>query len=160
MTDPHVALRAQLAQFLDWHDAHTDFDTAVAGIPPGLRGAVPPGVPHSPWQLIEHLRIAQEDILDFCVNPHYHERAWPDDYWPAASPPNDGAWDDSIAAYHRDRKAMQQLAQDPAIDLFATIPHGSGQTYVREILLVVDHAAYHIGQIVLVRRLLGIWPAP
>lgn len=161
MTDPDASLRAQLARFLDWHDAHADYDAAVDGIPPALRGAVPAGLPHSAWQLIEHLRLAQEDILDFCVDAHYRERAWPDDYWPdAATPPSDAAWSESVAAYRRDRKAMQRLARDPATDLFARIPHGSGQTYLREILLVVDHAAYHIGQLVLVRRLLGTWPSP
>ena len=151
-------LRDQLVHYLDWHDAHADFDTAVKAIPAELRGAVPAGLPYSVWQLLEHLRLAQHDILDFCVNPSYQEMTWPDDYWPAtASPPSEAAWDESIAAYRRDREAMQRLAGDPAIDLFAAIPHGSGQTYLREILLVVDHAAYHIGQIVLVRRLLGNW---
>ena len=151
-------LRDQLVHYLDWHDAHADFDTAVKAIPAELRGAVPAGLPYSIWQLLEHLRLAQHDILDFCVNPSYQEMTWPDDYWPAtASPPSEAAWDESIAAYRRDREAMQRLAGDPAIDLFAAIPHGSGQTYLREILLVVDHAAYHIGQIVLVRRLLGNW---
>ena len=119
-----------------------------------------PGLPHSPWQLVEHLRIAQHDILDFCVNPGYQEMSWPDDYWPASpEPPTAAAWDESIAGYKRDLAEMQRLVRDEAIDPFAKIPHGSGQTYIREILLVVDHAAYHIGQIVLVRRLLGIWPA-
>ena len=152
------ALREQLARFLDWRDAHADFDAAVAGIPPELRGAAPAGLPYSAWQLLEHMRIAQEDILDFCVNPRYRERTWPDDYWPATpAPPRAMAWDESIAAYRRDREAMQQLARDPDIDLHAVVPHGSGQTYLREILLVADHAAYHIGQLVLVRRLLGIW---
>ena len=151
-------LRDQLVHYLDWHDAHADFDTAVKAIPATLRGAVPAGLPYSVWQLLEHLRLAQHDILDFCVNPSYKEMTWPEDYWPAsASPPSEAAWDESIAAYRRDREAMQRLARDPTIDLFAAIPHGSGQTYVREILLVVDHAAYHIGQIVLVRRLLGNW---
>ena len=151
-------LRDQLVHYLDWHDAHADFDTAVKAIPATLRGAVPAGLPYSVWQLLEHLRLAQHDILDFCVNPSYKEMTWPEDYWPAsASPPSEAAWDESIAAYRRDREAMQRLARDPAIDPFAAIPHGSGQTYLREILLVVDHAAYHIGQIVLVRRLLGNW---
>jgi uncharacterized damage-inducible protein DinB len=153
-----TALREQLARYLDWHDAHADFDTAIKDIPPKLRGAVPEGLPYSPWQLLEHLRLAQHDILDFCVNPSYKEMRWPDDYWPtSASPPSAAAWDGSIAGYRSDLEAMQRLARDPRIDLFATIPHGSGQTYLREILLVVDHAAYHIGQIVLVRRLLGDW---
>jgi uncharacterized damage-inducible protein DinB len=153
------ALRAQLSKYLDWREAHADFDTAVAGVPPDKRGIAPAGLPYSLWQIVEHLRITQHDILDFCINPTYREMAWPDDYWPAtASPPSDDAWEASIAAYRRDREAMQALARDPQIDLFAQIPHGSGQTFIREILLVVDHAAYHIGQLVLVRRLLGIWP--
>jgi hypothetical protein len=159
MADPHAALRMQLVKFLDWREAHADFDAAVSGIPPGQRGAVPPGLPHSPWQLLEHLRLAQHDILDFCVNSNYKEMHWPDDYWPTSpEPPTAAAWDDSIAGYKRDLAALQQLARDETIDLFATIPHGSGQTYIREILLVVDHASYHVGQIVLVRRLLGCWP--
>jgi uncharacterized damage-inducible protein DinB len=160
MSDPHAALRAQLATYLDWREAHADFDAAVDGIPADKRGVAPAGLPHSPWQLLEHLRITQHDILDFCVNPQYREMKWPDDYWPAsASPPSPQAWEKSVSAYRRDREAMQALARDTSIDLFATIPHGSGQTCLREILLVVDHAAYHVGQIVLVRRLLGIWPA-
>ena len=159
MTDPDDALRAQLARFLDWREAHADFDAAVNGVPEGNRGVVPPGLPHSLWQLLEHLRIAQHDILDFCVNAQYEEMTWPDDYWPAtAAPPSADAWDASVSAYRRDREAVQALARDPTIDLFARIPHGSGQTYLREILLVVDHAGYHVGQMVLVRRLLGIWP--
>lgn len=152
------ALRTHLVRLLDWHDAHVDFETAIKDMPPELRGAVPPGLPHSAWQILEHLRLAQHDILDFCVNPGYHEKTWPDDYWPAAAPPTTAAWDESTAAYRRDLKDVKRLVKDPATDLFATIPHGSGQTYLREILLVTDHAAYHIGQIVLVRRLLGIWP--
>ena len=158
MSDTNAALRAQLVRFLDTHDAHADFDAAIEGIPPDARSAVPDGLPYSTWQLVEHLRIAQHDILDFCVNASYREMKWPDHYWPASpAPPSPAAWDESVAAYRRDREAMQRLARDPEIDLFAAIPHGSGQTYLREILLVVDHAAYHIGQIVLVRRLLGNW---
>ena len=159
MRTPDTALRDQLVAFLDWHDAHADFDAAIDGIPANSRGAAATGLPHSLWQLLEHLRLAQEDILDFCVNAAYRERTWPDDYWPPSpAPPNDAAWDDSVAAYRRDRAAMQQLARDSQIDLFAKIPHGSGPTYIREILLVVDHGSYHIGQMVLVRRALGIWP--
>jgi uncharacterized damage-inducible protein DinB len=154
-----AAWRAPVADFLDWREAHPDFDAAVAGVPPALRGTAPPGCPHSLWQLVEHLRIAQHDILDFCRNPDYREMKWPDDYWPTAEPPTASAWDESIAAYRRDCDAMRQLARDPAIDLLAKIPHGTGQTCLREVLLVADHGAYHIGQIVLVRRLLGIWPS-
>ena len=160
MANSDEALRTQLIRLLDWHDAHVDFDTAAGGIPPDLRGRTPPGLPHSPWQLLEHLRIAQHDILDFCVNPQYREMAWPADYWPSApAPPAPDAWDASVAAYRADLRGMQELARNADIDLFATIPHGSGQTYLREVLLVADHAAYHIGQLVLVRRLLGIWSA-
>ena len=154
-----VALRAQLARAVDWHEAHVDFGAAIDGIPVDLRGAVPPGLPYSPWQLLEHLRIAQHDILEFCVNPAYQEMKWPDAYWPSeAAPPDAAAWDEAVAAYRRDHEAVRRLATDPAVDLLATIPHGTGQTYLREVLLVADHAAYHVGQLVLVRRLLGIWP--
>jgi uncharacterized damage-inducible protein DinB len=152
------ALRAQLVKFLDWRDAHVGFDVAVMGIPARLRGVVPDGWAYSAWQLVEHLRIAQADILEFCVNPKYKEKKWPDDYWPTSPAPRGaGAWTAAIAAYRRDRKAFQQLAANRKIDLFTTIPHGTGQTYLREILLVVDHASYHVGQIVVLRRQLGIW---
>jgi uncharacterized damage-inducible protein DinB len=151
-------LRTQLADVLDWKSAHVRFDDAVGGIPQRLRGAVPPGLPHSAWQIVEHMRIAQHDILDFCRNPEYAEKKWPGDYWPAqAEPANDAAWKTSIAAFRRDRKAMQRLAADPNVDLTGQIPHGDGQTYLREVLLVADHNAYHVGQLVDVRRALGIW---
>jgi hypothetical protein len=150
-------LRPQLARILDWHDAHVDFDAAVKDVPPDLRGRVPPGAPHSLWQLVEHLRLAQWDILDFCVNPAYKEMKWPDDYWPAPAPSSPSAWDVSLAEYRRDCEAFKALVRNPATDLHAPIPHGSGQTILREALLVADHNAYHVGQIVIVRRLLGIW---
>ena len=151
-------LRAQLAAALDWRDAHAGFDAVVADLPVGLRGRVPEGLPYSPWQLVEHLRLAQADILDFCRNPEYEEQTWPDDYWPKApAPPSPGAWDESIAGFRRDREALQDLARDGSVDLFARIPHGTGQTYLRELLLVLDHTAYHVGQLIVVRRLLGAW---
>lgn len=151
-------LRLMLRELLDWEGAHVGFEAAVAGIPPKIRGMQPPGAPHSPWQLLEHLRLTQADILDFCVNAKYEERKWPDDYWPpTASPPSRAAWDESIAEVVRDRRAMQKLAADPKIELTARIPHGSGQTYLREIVLVADHTAYHVGQLLLVRQLLGAW---
>jgi DinB family protein len=150
--------REQLRKLLDWGEAHVTFDAAVKGLPPRLRGVVPNGLQHSAWQLVEHIRIAQADILEFCVNPKYTHKKWPDDYWPAsASPKNAAAWTASLAAYRRDRKALQRLAADPKIDLLATIPWGSGQTYLREIVLVADHTAYHVGQLLLVRRALGAW---
>ena len=155
-----TAVRDLLSKMLSWEDAHAGFDAAVQGIPPELQGAQPPGLPYSPWQLLEHLRITQHDILEFCVNARYEEMAWPDDYWPkTAAPPNAADWDASIKEFQRERKVLQALAQDRALDLNAKIPHGSGQTYLREIVLVADHTAYHVGQLILVRRLLGIWPA-
>jgi hypothetical protein len=151
------ALREHLRKLLDWEDAHAGFDTAVAGIPPEVRGKTPDGVPHSPWQLLEHLRLTQFDILDFCRNPKYEERRWPRDYWPPSpAPPSPAAWDDSIRQFREDRAALQRLASEEE-DLTAKIPHGSGQTYLRELVLVADHTSYHVGQLVLVRRLLGIW---
>ena len=152
------ALRDHLRKVLDWGDARVTFDAAVKSIPPRMRGVVPDRLPHSAWQLVEHMRIAQADILEFCVNPKYKEKKWPDDYWPRSAAPRDAAsWTKSIAACRRDRTAMQRLAADPEIDLLATIPWGTGQTYLREILLVADHNAYHLGQLVVVRRLLGAW---
>ena len=127
--------------------------------PTELRGTNPSNLPYSPWQLVEHLRITQADILDFCRNPKYRELTWPDDYWPSSkSPPDFTAWDNSVRDFLRDRAALQDLSRDPKINLEARIPHGEGQTYLREILLAADHAAYHIGELVVVRRLLGAWP--
>jgi uncharacterized damage-inducible protein DinB len=152
------ALRAQLVKLLDFEEAHVGFDRAVKGIPPRMRGKVPANGEHSLWELLEHLRIAQADILEFCRTAKYKEEKWPDDYWPASPAPRSGsAWTKAIADYRRDRKAFQRLAANTRIDLLATIPHGTGQTYLREILLAADHAAYHIGQIVAVRKQLGIW---
>ena len=152
-------LRAQLARLLDWQDAHATFDAAVAGVAPEHRGTRPARSPHSLWELVEHVRLAQRDILDFCRDPAYAEPSWPADYWPASpAPPSPEAWDESLAAVRRDREELQRLAGDPELDLFAAIPHGTGQTYLRELLLVADHTAYHVGQLVLTRRLLGLWP--
>jgi uncharacterized damage-inducible protein DinB len=123
-----------------------------------LRGKRPAKLPYSAWQLLEHLRITQRDILDFCRDSNYQERKWPDNYWPAsAAPPSAKSWAESIRRFREDREALQQLAADPDIELTARIPHGSGQTYLRELLLVADHTAYHVGELVVVRRLLGIW---
>jgi len=156
--DKDTPLREQIARLLAWEDAHAGFDAAVGGIAPRQRGAVPQGMPHSPWQLLEHLRIAQRDILEFCTAPKYQEMKWPEDYWPkSAAPESDAAWDRSVAAFHADLEALAALARDPSVDLFGRVPNGTGQTYLRELLVVADHNAYHIGQIVLVRRGLGIW---
>jgi hypothetical protein len=154
-----AAARDLLVRLLGWEDAHAGFEAAVADIPAILRGRQAVGVPYSLWQLLEHMRIAQADILDFCRNPNYREMKM-DDYWPKSpEPPSPQAWDESIRRFQADRKAFQELAADPGADLNARIPHGTGQTYLREIVLVADHNAYHIGQIVLVRRLLGAWNA-
>ena len=155
------AVRELIGRSLAWDDAHAGFDSAVAAIPPSLRGRQPDGVPYSPWQLVEHLRRAQHDILDFCRNAQYEELTWPDDYWPSSpEPPSPGAWDDSVRQFRADRTALQELAGDRQIDLTARIPHGEGQTYLRELVLVADHTAYHVGQLVIVARLLGVWKKP
>ena len=155
---PTTAIRDLLSNALAWQDAHATFDDVVAGIPAEARGTQPAGLPYSAWQLVEHLRITQRDILDFCVDANYKEKKWPDDYWPSSpAPESAAAWDGSIRAFVADRKALQALAADTSLDLEAKIPHGSGQTYLRELVLIIDHSAYHVGQLVLVRRLLGVW---
>jgi hypothetical protein len=157
--DQTASLREHLLYLLKGGGAHLDFDKAVAGLPAELRGAKPPGVPYTPWRLLEHLRIAQWDILEFTRNPRHVSPLWPEGYWPAGDAlPDDGAWDRSVAAFRADLRAMQDLVADPTTDLFAPLPHGEGQTPLREALLVADHNAYHLGQLVVVRRLLGAWP--
>jgi uncharacterized damage-inducible protein DinB len=153
------ALRDHLVRLLDWEDAHVGFDKAVAGIPAERRGARAAGFEHSPWQLLEHLRIAQDDILEFCVNPAYeHTMKWPDDYWPRDPAPPADAWTASVASFERSRQALKGIAREQE-NLAATVPTGTGeQTYLRSILLAADHAAYHVGQLVALRRALGIWP--
>lgn len=152
------SLRAQLVKILDWEDAHVGFDRAVDDVPREKRGVVPPGFAWSPWQLVEHIRLTQFDILDFCRNSRYVEPASMSSYWPESVEPSSGnAWDDAVTAVRHDRGALKALAQDTELDLFGRIPHGTGQTYLRELLLVVDHTAYHVGQIVALRRALGIW---
>ena len=151
------SLREQLMNLLDWQSAHVGFDAAIDGIPTELRGVQPEGLPYSPWQLLEHMRLCQLDILEFCRNPAYQEPAM-EEYWPAtAEPPTPEAWDESIRSFLKDREDLKKLAVDTKIDLFAAIPHGAGQTYLRELLLVADHNAYHLGQLVAVQRLLGCW---
>jgi hypothetical protein len=153
------ALRDHLVRALDWEEAHVGFKTVTDGIPVESRGAVAPGFEHSAWQLVEHIRIAQEDILDFCVNASYvHTLTWPDDYWPKdPAPQSTHAWTGSMASYSRSLEELRRLAREVP-DLCANVPTGrGGQTYLRSLLLVVDHTAYHVGQLVAVRRALGIW---
>ncbi len=156
VTKNDQALRQHVVKLLDWRDAHISFDKVIADWPAELRAAKPAGAPHPAWQLLEHLRIAQWDILDFCRNPKYKELDFPAGYWPAGNtPPTDDAWKESLRAFRADLEAMQRLVANPATDLFAPIPHGQGQTILREALLVADHNAYHLGQLLLLRRLLG-----
>lgn len=158
-TNSSDAFRKQLARALDWEDAHVGFDAAVKGLPAALRGRRPAGFPHSPWELLEHLRLAQRDILDFCMDSNYVAGRFPDDYWPKSPrPPKARSWSESVAAFRADRRAVKELVADRKRDLVAQIPHGEGQTYLREVLLVIDHGAYHVGQLVMARQLLGAWP--
>jgi DinB superfamily len=153
-------VRPYLARVLDWQDAHASYDFAVKDFPADLQGARPAGFPYSAWELIEHLRITQRDILDFCQAATYHELRWPDQYWPASpAPAGRSDWRASVRAFQSDREALKQIALNSTIDLTAIVPHGTDQTYLRELLLVADHNAYHVAQLILLRRVLGVWPA-
>jgi hypothetical protein len=155
------SLRQHLVRLLSWSDAHISFDDAVAGLPVlpvVMRGKVPEGLPYSPWQLVEHMRLTQADILEFCVSRRYREKAWPKDYWPSsAAPPTRVTWRASVSGFRTDRRALERLVMDPRRDLLAIVPSGTDQTTLREVVLAADHAAYHVGQLVVVRRLLGAW---
>ena len=154
-------VRTIIARSLDWKDAHATFDDAVANFPADLRGVRPPGVPWSAWQLVEHVRVALHDILEFALPGEYHEMKWPEDYWPKdPNPPGERAWDESIATIRRQLAELKALVADESIDPAATVPHATAphQTYARSVLLAADHNAYHVGQLVLLRRLLGAWP--
>jgi uncharacterized damage-inducible protein DinB len=152
------ALRQHLIKLLNGGEAHADFDQVIEDFPAELRGKTPKGAEHSPWKLLEHLRIAQWDILDFSRNPEYKAMEWPKDYWPETdAPPDAKAWDKSVDAFREDLKAMCDLVEDEKTDLFAKIPHGDGQTILREALVLADHNSYHLGQMLLLRRLLGAW---
>ncbi len=151
-------LRKNLLELLSGGNAHLDFDKAVSKLPPKLRGAKPAGQPHTPWRLVEHMRIAQWDILEFCKNPKHKSPKWPDEYWPDGdAPPSGAAWKKCISEFKADLKAMKKMVADPEADLFTPIPGGDGQTLLREALLVADHNAYHLGELVIIRRLLGAW---
>ena len=158
LADRDRSLREHLLKLLTAEQAHTSFESAIKNLPAELRSKRPKGAQHSAWELLEHLRIAQEDILDFSVNPNYKAIDWPSGYWPATpAPPDEKAWDKSARAFRKDLKAFCELISDPATDLYAKIPHGDGQTILREAMLIADHNAYHVGQLVLVRQLLGAW---
>ena len=152
------ALRRDLVQLLGGRGAHVTFEKAVAGLPFALQGAKPAGVPYTPWQQLEHLRLAQRDILDYVTDPQYVERDWPDDYWPTETPPTQSAWDDAVRAFEADRKKFVDLVRNRATDLLARVPHDAkGPTILHEALLVADHNAYHLGQLLVLRRALGAW---
>lgn len=152
------AIRDPLIQMLGWGDAHPSFEKAIADLPEALRGARPEGLPFTPWRLLEHLRICQRDILEFIRDPGHVSPQFPAGYWPEGdAPPDPDAWDRSVAALRADLEAMRALVADPSNDLLAPIPPGQGQTLLREALLLADHNAYHVGQLVVVRRLLGAW---
>jgi DinB superfamily len=153
------ALRDHLLELLGSSHAHLDFEKAIAGLPAELCGAKPLRLPFTPWRLVEHMRIAQWDILQFSIDPHHISPNFPEGYWPEGdAPPDSSAWDRSVAAFRADLKAIMDLISDGTTDLFTPLPHGQGQTILREALLVADHNAYHLGQLVTVRRLLGAWP--
>jgi len=153
------ALRSHLINALRKSEAHAGFDKAVKGIPEDKMGIRPKGSPHSAWELLEHIRMAQRDILEFSQSADYVPRKWPDDYWPKSPAPSSAAvWTRSVRSVLKDCEAFIALLEDPKRDLFKPLPWGDGQTLLRETLLIVDHNAYHVGEIVLVRQLLGIWP--
>jgi hypothetical protein len=157
MTNEKV-LRDHVLELLTGGHAHLTFETALADLPAKLRGAKPPGLSHTPWRLIEHMRIAQWDILRFSIDRDHVSPAFPEGYWPEGdAPPSLKAWDQSITAFQADLQAMIDLVASPKTDLFCPFPHGQGQTLLREALLVADHNAYHLGQLVVVRKLLGAW---
>ncbi len=152
------ALREHLVKLLSGGQAYAEMRHILAELPEMQRGVKPAGAPHTAWQLLEHLRIAQWDILEFSRNPKHVSPQFPEGYWPVSeAPPNAEAWDKSVAAVGRDLAAMKKLVSNPKTDLFAPIAHGKGQTILREALLLADHNAYHLGQVVLLRRLLGAW---
>lgn len=156
MSQDDRSLRQQLRELLTGEHAHVGFDAAVADLPPRFRGVKPDGADHTPWQLLEHLRIALWDILEFSRDPQHVSPKWPQGYWPkTGAPPDDGAWDKSVESFQKDLEAMAELADQG--DLYTPFPWGKGQTLLREILLAADHNAYHVGQLLLVRKLLGTW---
>ncbi len=157
-TDPDRSLRDHLVALLGEGHAHVPFKDAIADWPAELRGTKPPGQPFTPWRLLEHIRISQWDIVEFTKSAKHVSPKWPAGYWPASdAPPDPAAWDKSVAQVERDLREMERLVRDPKIDLYARIPHGTGQTVLREALVLADHNAYHVGQLVLLRRLLGAW---
>jgi hypothetical protein len=155
-----AALRKQLIENLNSSNAHADFARSIRDFPAELRGKRPKGAPHSPWEVLEHMRLAQWDILEFSRDARHKSPAWPEGYWPPKpEPPDEKAWDRSVHQFCQDNDALCKLVGDESSDLFAKLPHSDGQTLLREALLAADHNAYHLGQLVLLRRVLGSWNA-
>ena len=152
------AVREDVLSLLRGGRAHVAFERAVAHLPERLQGKKPRGLPYTPWQQLEHMRISQWDILEYIRNPKHVSPAWPQGYWPAAAPPTGDAWDKSARAFKADRRAVQDLVADPSTHLFGRVPYDpEGPTILHEVLLVADHNAYHLGQLIVLRRLLGAW---
>jgi len=157
-TDPNPSLRQHLLYLLKDGGAHARFEDAIKGFPAKLRGQKVPNFPHTAWALLEHMRVAQWDILEFSRNPKHKSPKWPQGYWPNAdAPPRAGAWTKSVATFRQDLKEMESLIMNPKTDLYAPLPWGDGQTILREAMLIADHNAYHIGELVMLRRMLGAW---
>ena len=154
-----AALRESLVMLLKGGGAHVQFSDAIGGFPAAKRGTFVEGLPHTGWQLLEHLRIAQWDILGFSRNPKHVSPGFPEGYWPKTPvPPDEAAWDKSVADFEKDFQEMVKLVKNPKTDLYAKLPHGDGQTILREALVLADHNSYHLGQLVDLRRALGAWP--
>jgi len=151
------ALREDVLWLLSGGRAHVEFQRAVADLPEAVRGRKPRGAPYTPWQQVDHMRITQWDILEYIRNPKHVSPEWPEGYWPEAAPAK-GAWDKSVRAFQADLRALKALVSDPATDLFAKVPYDpKGPTILHEVLLVADHTAYHLGQLIVLRRMLGVW---
>jgi len=156
--DAEKIVRDHLLSLLNGGDAHLDFESAICDLPKELRSSKMPGSLHTPWRLVEHMRISQWDILEFCRTANHVSPEFPNGYWPEGDgPADDASWDYCVESFRRDQKEMTQLVANPSTDLFSPIPHGQGQTILREALLVADHNAYHLGQLVMLRRYLGAW---
>jgi hypothetical protein len=157
--DEKQALRQHLAYLLEGGGAHRNIEYVLGGVPVEVRGTRPTDLPYSPWELLEHLRISQWDIVEFSRDPGHESPDWPTGYWPdEAGPPSEGSWEGSLTTFISELAEMVELVRDPERDLFTPFSWGEGQTLLREGLLVADHNAYHLGQVVTVRRLLGAWP--
>lgn len=151
-------LRTELIRYLSGHFTHKGLDEAVKGVPENLINTKPENVPYTFWQLLEHIRITQWDMVDFIRNPGYHELEWPKDYWPeSGAVATKAMWDDSVSQIKKDIKSLEDIISNPSNNLMTPIPHGTGQTILKEVLQIIDHASYHIGELILMRRVMNNW---